>query len=59
MTKAIQIKSLAVILGVLVIIAFLLARGGRPVTLTPADRQTQQKLDQKMRKPRHKNHIVP
>ncbi len=59
MTKAIQIKSLAVILGVLVIIAFLLARGGRPVTLTPADRQTQQKLDQKMRKPRDKNHIVP
>lgn len=59
MTKAIQIKLLAVILGVLVIIAFLLARGGRPVTLTPADRQTQQKLDQKMRKPRDKNHIVP
>lgn len=47
MTRAIQIKLLAAILGVLVVIASLLARGGdnRPLEITPADRQTEKRMN--------------
>ena len=49
MTRAIQIKLLASILAVLVIIATLLAKGGRSVTtLNDQDQKTQQVMQQKI-----------
>ena len=58
MTKGIQIKLLAAILGVLIVIAGLLARGGRSIEITPADRQLQRKLSQKVAPPDRK-YLIP
>jgi hypothetical protein len=58
MTKALQIKLLAVILAVLGALAALLIRGGRPIAVTPQDRQLQQKLAQKVQPSAHR-YVVP
>ncbi len=62
MTRAIQLELLAAILGVLVVIAGLLARGGdnRPIEITPADQQLQKKMIQKSMPPTgRKAYLVP
>ncbi len=58
MTKALQIKLLAVILAVLGIVAALLTRGGRPIKVTQQDRQLQQKFAQKTQPSSHR-YVVP
>lgn len=58
MTKALQIKLLAVILAVLGIVAALLIRGGRPVKVTRQDRQLQQRFAQKTQPSSH-HYVVP
>jgi len=58
MTKALQIKLLAVILAVLGVVAALLIRGGRPIEVTQHDRQLQQKLAQKVQPSTHR-YVVP
>ena len=58
MTKALQIKLLATLLGVLVLIAGLLAHANRPVEITPADRRLQKKLEQKVQLP-DRHYLVP
>ena len=58
MTKTLQIKLLAGILALLGVIAALLLRGGRPIEITPQDRQLQQKLSQKVQ-PRDRSYLVP
>ena len=58
MTKALQIKLLAGILALLGVVGALLLRGGRPIEITPQDRQLQQKLSQKVR-PQDRHYLVP
>jgi hypothetical protein len=58
MTKALQIKLLAAILAVFGVIAGLMTRGGRPIQLTPADQQLQQKLALKVQPSKHP-YLVP
>jgi hypothetical protein len=58
MTKAIQVKLLIAILAVLVVIASLMKRGGNPIQVTPADRQLQRKLAQKLQ-PSPKRYLIP
>ncbi|HEX4166655.1 MAG TPA: hypothetical protein VHZ55_14400 [Bryobacteraceae bacterium] len=58
MTKALQIKLLAVLLTVLGVVAALLIRGGRPMEVTQQDRQLQQKLAQKVQPSAHR-YVVP
>ena len=58
MTKALQIKLLITILAVLGVIAGLLTRGGRPIPITPEDRQLQQRLAQKVQPSDH-HYLVP
>jgi membrane protein implicated in regulation of membrane protease activity len=58
MTKALQIKLLAVILAVLAVVAALLIRGGRSIEVTQQDRQLQQKLAQKVQPSSH-SYVVP
>lgn len=58
MTKAVQIKLLAVILAVLGIVAALLIRGGQPIKVTQQDHQLQQKLGQKAQPSSHR-YVVP
>jgi len=57
MTKALQIKLLITILAVLGVIAGLLTGGGRPIQITPEDRQLQQRLAQKIQ-PRDRHYLV-
>jgi hypothetical protein len=58
MTKALQIKLLAVLLTGLGVVAALLIRGGRPMEVTQQDRQLQQKLAQKVQPSAHR-YVVP
>lgn len=58
MTKALQIKLLAVILAVLAAVAALLIRGGRSIEVTQQDRQLQQKLAHKAQPSAHR-YVVP
>jgi hypothetical protein len=59
MTKAIQVKLLLAILAVLVVIAGLLIRGGRPaIVLTQKDVELQKKLAQKVQ-PSDRRYLVP
>jgi hypothetical protein len=58
MTKALQIKLLAVILAVLAAVAALLIRGGRSIEVTQQDRKLQQKLAQKVQPSPHR-YVVP
>jgi hypothetical protein len=58
MTKALQIKLLAAILAVLGVIAGLMTRGGRPIQVTAADQQLQQKLALKVQ-PSKRPYLVP
>jgi hypothetical protein len=58
MTRALQIKLLAGILAVLGVVAALLIRGGRPIAVTPQDRQLQQKLAHKVQPSPHR-YVVP
>jgi len=60
MTKALQLKLLAGILAVLGVIAGLAVHGGRPIEVTKADQQLQQKLAQKvMPDAKHNRYLVP
>jgi hypothetical protein len=59
-THALQIKLLAAILAVLVVIAGLLLSGGRPsIQLTEQERKDQRQLEKKMSHVPSKKYLVP